>query len=447
MDRTQTRRPALKPTELGLRRAFDVHSEVLDNGLKVLLVENPSIPTVSLNASVLVGARCDPESKAGLALMTSRLLDEGTENRTSLEIADAIESVGGAIDADGSYERTIVSAGILKKDIDLGMELQADLLMRPIFPEDFVNKEKERTLAEITSAQDRPQIVAGWAFNELVYQDHPLHRPSHGYPETVERLTRDDLRAFHSQYFVPNNTILSFVGDFRILELLPKIQETFGRWPSKPISFPNYPAPVRQTEKRPKFIHMPAQQLNIYLGHLGITRTNPDYYALQVLDTILGGGAGFTARIPMRLRDELGLAYTTFASITMTAGADPGRFVAFIGTSPDNMKLAIEGLLNEVRRIIEEPVTPQELQDAKDYLTGSFVFAFESSPQIARFLVHAEVYGLGFDYVKKYPEYIRGVTIEDVARVAKKHLDCDNYTLVVVGPVDENGNLVNGRNQ
>src|SRR6266705_295179 len=142
----------MKPTELGLRRAFDVHSHVLGNGLKVLLVENPSIPTVSLNASVLAGARYDPETKAGLAILVSRLLDEGTENRTSLEIADAIESVGGAIDADGSFERMVATAGVLKKDVDLGLELLADLLIRPIFPQEFVYKEKESTLAEIVRA-------------------------------------------------------------------------------------------------------------------------------------------------------------------------------------------------------------------------------------------------------------------------------------------------------
>lgn len=426
----------MKPTELGLRRAFDVHSHVLSNGLKVLLVENPSLPTVSLNASVLAGARYDSESKAGVAIMASRLLDEGTETRTSFEIADAIESVGGAIEADGSFERVVVSAGVLTKDIDLGLELLADLLIRPIFPQEYVDKEKERTLAEITSAQDRPQIVAGWAFNELVYQDHPLHRPSHGYPQTVERIERADLIDFHRKYFAPNNVVLSVVGDFRVSDILPKIKNVLGAWPAKPIVFSTYPQPIRQTGKRTKFIQMPAHQLNIYLGHLGVTRSNPDYYALQVLDTILGGGAGFTARIPQRLRDELGLAYTTFASITMTAGLDPGRFVAFIGTSPENMKLATEGLLNEIRRIIEEPVTAQELLDAKDYLTGSFVFAFESSSQIARFLVHAEVYGLGFDYVEKYPQYIRAITIEDISRVAKMYLDSENYTLVVVGPID-----------
>ncbi|PYS36627.1 MAG: hypothetical protein DMG14_24075 [Acidobacteria bacterium] len=437
-------RTMVKPSEIGLRRALAVHSHRLDNGLKVLLVENPSLPTVSITGSVLAGARYDPESKAGLAIMASRLLDEGTENRNSFEIADAIESVGGAIETDGSFERIIAIAGVLKKDVDLGLELLSDLLIRPVFPDEYVEKEKERTLAEIVSAQDRPQVVAGWAFNELVYQDHPLHRPSHGYPQTVERLTRDDLLNFHRRYFVPNNLLLSIVGDFHVPELLPKVEKAFGRWETKPVVFPTYAEPVRQTGRRVKFITMPAQQVNIYLGHLGITRTNADYYALQVLDTILGGGAGFTARIPQRLRDELGLAYTTFASITMTAGLDPGRFIAFIGTSPENMKLAVDGLLNEIRRIIEEPVTAQELQDAKDYLTGSFVFAFESSSQIARFLVHAEVYSLGFDYIEKYPQYIRAVTVDDISRVARRYLDCENYTLVVVGPVAEDGNLING---
>ncbi len=431
-------------TDLMSRRVFQVHEHLLDNGLKVLLVENPTIPTISVNASVLSGARYDPPEKAGLALMVSRLLDEGTYKRSSLEIAEAIESVGGAIETDGSFERTLASVGVLKKDIDLGLELLSDILIHPKFPQDFIEKEKERTLSEIASAKDRPQVLAGWAFNELIYQDHPLHRPTHGYPETVQRITRDDLVAFHHRYFVPNNTILSVVGDFRLEEILPKIENALAGWAPQPISFPAYPRIMRQMERRTKTINMPAQQLNIYLGHLGVERSNPDYYALQLLDTILGGGAGFTARIPKKLRDELGLAYTTFASITMTAGLDPGRFVAFIGTSPENMQLAVDGLLNEIRRVIEQPVTLEELQDAKDYLTGSFVFAFETSAQIARFLVHAQVYGLGFDYVQKYPQYIGGVTVEDITRVARQYLDPVNYSLVVVGPVHENGISGNG---
>jgi len=379
--------------------------------------------------------------------MVSRLLDEGTENRNSLQIAEAIESVGGAIETDGSFERIVVSVGVLKKDIDLGLDLLSDVLIRPMFPQDFVEKEKERTLSEIASAKDRPQVIAGWAFNELVYEGHPLHRPSHGYPHTVQQLTRDDLMAFHRRYFVPNNTILSIVGDFRVPEMLPKLENIFAPWAAQLVVFPKYPSVARQTALRTKIITMPAQQLNIYLGHLGIDRLNPDYYPLQVLDTILGGGAGFTARIPHRLRDELGLAYTTFASITATAGLDPGRFISFIGTSPENMQLAIDGLVGEIRRIVSEPVTAEELQDAKDYLTGSFVFAFETSAQIARFLVHAEVYRLGFNYVERYPEYIKHVSIEDIERVARKYLDPENYTLVVVGPVHGNGSAFDGNSK
>ena len=423
-------------------RVFDVHSQLLSNGLLVLIVENPAIPAVAINASVLAGARHEPEAKAGLAIMASRLLDEGTATRSSLEIAEEIESVGGHLEADGSFERIVVASTVLKKDLELGLELVADLLIHPIFPEEYIAKEKTRTLAEIASAKDRPQVIAGWAFNEMVYGTHPLHRPSHGYPETVAQITRQDLTDFHKQFFVPNNTILSIVGDFKISDLLPLVEKRFGGWVSRPVLFPDVPVPVRQADRREKYIPMPAQQLNIYLGHLGIERANPDFYTLQVLDTILGGGAGFTARIPQRLRDELGLAYSTFASITMTAGLDPGRFIAYIGTSPDNMKLAIEGLLNEIRRIVAEPVTADELKDAQDFLTGSFVFAFESSSQIARFLIHAHVYGLGFDFIEKYPRLIRAITAADIARVARQYLDSENYCLTVVGPVAEDGTVM-----
>jgi len=442
MKRTaREKRTRMKATEPRHSRSFDVRRHVLSNGLIVLLVDNPSIPAVSLSVSVLTGARHEPEAKAGLAMMVSRLLDEGTKTRTSLEIAEAIESVGGMLDSDGSYERIVVSALVLKEDIDLGLELAADILINPIFPEAFIEKEKSRTLSEIASARDRPQVIAGWEFCELIYGKHPLHRPSHGYPETVSTLTRADLLDYHENFIVPNNAILSMVGDFRTSEVLSRIERYFGTWRSKPLSLPSHSKPLRQTDRRIKYISMPAQQLNIYLGHLGIERSTPDYYALQVLDTILGGGAGFTARIPQRLRDELGLAYTTFASITASAGADPGRFVSYIGTSPENMKAAIEGLVHEIQRIINEPVTDQELQDARDYLTGSFVFSFETSSQIARFLVHAEVYGLGFDYIDKYPEYIRAITTSDISRVARQYLDSENYTMVVVGPIDENGKI------
>jgi zinc protease len=431
------KRSTVKTPDINVGRTFEVHKHVLDNGLQVLLVENPVIPAISINSTVLAGARYEPEEKAGLAIMVSNILDEGTRTRSSLEIAEAIEFTGGHLETDASFERMVVAATVLKQDCSIGLELVSDLLMNPVFPEDYVAKEKSRTLAEIASAKDRPQVVAGWEFNELVYGTHPLHRPAHGYPHTIERIGRADLLAFHEAVFAPNNTFLAIVGDFRVSEMLPLVERYFGVWVSRQVVLPEVAKPTRQRERREKFIPMPAQQSNVYLGHLGIERTNPDFYALQVLDTILGGGAGFTARIPQRLRDELGLAYTTFASITGTASLDPGRFMAYIATSPENTKLAIEGLLNEIRRIVAEPVGDQELQDAKDFLTGSFVFGFESSAQIARFLIQASIYQLGFDYPEKYPSFIRSIGAADLSRVARQYLDSEHYSLVVAGPGDE----------
>jgi zinc protease len=152
------------------------------------------------------------------------------------------------------------------------------------------------------------------------------------------------------------------------------------------------------------------------------------------MDTILGSGAGLTARIPRKLRDEQGLAYTTFASITSSAGIEPGKFLAYIGTSPENVDAAIDGFVAEIERMRTEPVLAQELADAKAYLTGSFVFSFETNAQVARFLIHAELFGLGFDYVERYPGYVEGVTAEAIRNAASTHLSTEDYVLVVGGP-------------
>ena len=421
------------------RATFHPKRFTLKNGLRVLLAEIPNLPTVSLSLSVLSGAREEPEGTAGTAVLLSRLLDEGTPTRSSLEIAEAIESVGGAIECDCSYESVAMFLGVLSKDIDVGLELVADIAMNPILGEDALAKERDRILAEIRSVMDRPQVVAGWEFNELIYRDHPLHRPVHGYPHTIEKITRGDLLDFHQRYFKPNNAILSVAGDFRTQEMLSRLEEEFGGWKSEEIEDKGRVHPQRQHDVRRKFLKVESEQAHIYFGHLGVERTHPDFYALQVLDTILGGGAGLTARIPHKLRDEQGLAYTTFASITNSAGTEAGKFLAYMGTSPENIERAIDGFRNEIQTVVSEGVFSQELADAKAYLTGNFVFAFESNTQIARFLVNAEIFGLGFDYVEKYPRYIESVTLEDVARVAAKHLSTEHYSLVISGPADAVG--------
>jgi zinc protease len=422
---------------------FDVERLELANGLVLLLSENHTTPSVSINAIVLAGSRFESDDKAGLASLVGELIDEGTTTRTSQEIAEAVESVGGRFRSAGDYQTSGVQGAFLSQDLWLSLEITADVLMNASFPEEQINLHIGRRAAQIKSRLDVPRIQASDAFNEVVFAAHPQHRPAIGYEATVTQLTRTDLVDFYRRYYVPNNTLLAIVGDFDKQEVKERVAEIFGSWPaSENFVPPVLPAIQRQTEAVEKFVMAAKEQVNIFIGHAGIARTNPDFYVLLVMDTILGSSPGFTSRIPRILRDEQGLAYTTFSNITASAGLDAGRFIAYIGTSPENLEQALSGLRGEITRMAREPVTAHELESAKAYLTGNFVFDFQTNAQIAEFLVEAEVYELGFDYLKTYPEKIRAVTIEEVARVASTYLAPEALTTVVVGPVDELGNIV-----
>jgi zinc protease len=413
------------------------------NGLTLLLSENHSTPSVAIFATVLTGSRFEPDDRAGLASLVGELMDEGTTTRTSQQIAEAFESVGARFRTYGNYQTSGAQASLLAKDLPLALEITADVLMNATFPEDQLQLHVSRRLAQIKSRLDVPRTQASDVFNEIVFAGHPQHKPAIGYEETVNKIERDDLFGFYRRYFVPNNTTLAIAGDFDKAQVIQQVETLFGRWErADNFKHPQVPVLSRQVEPREKFVHAPKEQVNIFIGHLGVDRKNPDYYALLVMDTILGSSPGFTSRIPRILRDEQGLAYTTFSNMTASAGLDAGRFIAYIGTSPNNLEQALNGLRTEIRRMATEPVTTSEIESAKAYLTGNFVFDFQTNAQVADFLIEAELYDLGFDYLKNYPEMIRAVTIEDITRVAHKYLAPDCLTTVVVGPVDEMGNLL-----
>ncbi|MBI2944653.1 MAG: insulinase family protein [Candidatus Wallbacteria bacterium] len=414
----------------GKSKKLDVKRQALDNGLTVLMLENHSLPIVALQAWVRADARYAPKGKEGLAEFTGRMLDEGTAGRTAEQIAEAIENVGGKLDTDSSGVHVLA----LAKDLDLALDLASDCLTQPAFAEDRVEREKARILSEIRAEQDEPNRVAGNAFRELVYGAHPLHAPRKGYESSVQSITSKDLKAFHASYYRPGNAVLAVVGDFDSASLVPKLAQHFGKWESKPVHLPAMPPMERQKQKLEKFVQMDKEQLNICLGHLGVPRSNPDWYALLVMDYVLGTGPGFTDRISKKLRDEKGLAYTVYANISDSAGEEPGTFMAYIGTSPENRVTAVEGLQQEIRLLREKGCTADELANAKAYLTGNFVFNVETPAQLADFLIDVERFKLGFDYMEKYPSLIEGVTVDDVNRVARTYLDPDAATIVVVGP-------------
>jgi len=415
---------------------LDVERIELANGLVVLLSENHTIPAVSINALVKTGERFVPDELAGLGSIAGELLDEGTASLTAQQIASAIESVGGMLATAGAYATTAVSATVLGGDLDLGLNLTADLLRHPSFPEERIALEVSKRRAEIRAKQDDPRYVASEAFNEIVFAGTPQHRPVIGYEETVAKATRADLLAYHRRFFAPNNTILAIVGDLSAAEVESKVRRLFDDWErDASLSLPSITRAERQPRPITRFLQKDKEQVNIFLGHLGIERADPDYYVVRVLDTILGDSPGFTSRIPRLLRDEQGLAYTTYCHLARSAGLDAGRFVAYIGTAPENQTQAIEGLRQQIELITTEPPAAEEVAWAQAYLTGSFVFEFETNAQIAAFLVGAEIYGLGFDYPQRYLERIQGVMAEDVLRAARQHIDPHRLTLVVVGPV------------
>jgi len=355
---------------------LDVERLELPNGLIVLLSENHSIPSVSIHAIVRAGSRFETDEKAGLASLVGELLDAGTTSRTSHEIAETVEATGGHLATFGDYQSSGVVLTLLSKDLSLGLDVSSDLLMNSTFPEEKVAQHIDRRVAQIKARLDVPRTQASDVFNEIQFKGTPMHRPAIGYADTVKKLTREDVESFYRRQYAPNNTILAIAGDIDKQAVKNRIADAFGKWNRSQFETPAVAQARRQTAPIEKFVTVQKEQVNIIIGHLGITRGNPDYYSLLVMDTILGSSPGFTSRIPRILRDEQGLAYSTYSNITASAGLDPGRFIAFIGTAPENLSRAISGLRKEIARIVEEPVTAAEIDIAKSYLTGSALISW-----------------------------------------------------------------------
>lgn len=414
---------------------FDRHR--LNNGLTLLLSESQRIPLVSINAFVLAGQDQNPSQQPGTAALTSRMVDEGTHKYSAHQIAEIVESTGGSMATFSERELSGVSLFMRSEHLPRGLDLMQEMLINPVFPEDRFELEQEKVLSRIEAAEDDPQVVASKRFNGWVYEGSPLQHPILGTRQSVAQMQVSQVRDFHGLKYAPENTIVVIVGAIDSSDVLEEVAERFSNWENESLSLNDLPALQRQTSPIVDEYYMDKGQITILLGHLGVARSNPDHHSLQVMDVILGSGPGFTSRIPKKLRDEQGLAYHTYSDISGSSGIHHGRFVAFINTSPENRKRALDGLLQEIQTFAENGVTQEELETAQDYLTGNFVFEFQSNVSTARFLLATELFELGPDYAERYEKIIRAIDCEEISRVARLYLDTLNYTTVVVGPTDE----------
>lgn len=420
--------------------AFDLEKAQrveLPGGLVVLLFESRRLPLVEARIALRESSIYQRDHQLGVATLTGSLLEEGTTKRTGAEIAEAIENVGGVL----SLGEGGGSVKVLSSDRKLALQLLLECFTQPAFPKDAFARVKAQLLAEIRENEVLPETRALQTFRKLVYGKHPLGRPSPGTIETVQELTPADCRTFHQNIFVPRNTILAIAGDFDSKQLLAEIKELVSGWKSRnlpPLERSEIALPAKSSQT---ILSMPqAAQLQVYMGHIGIRRDDPDFYKLLVMDYILGVGPGFTDRISARLRDREGLAYSVSASITGSAGLQQGMFNCYIGTDNDNLARVKKLFLEELQRIRAEKPSTQEVDDAKTYLIGSRLLQFATTGGIAGQLIALERFGLGLSYLRDFRKAVAAVTPEQVQEVARKHLHPDRMIMVAAGAVDKEGN-------
>ncbi len=349
-----------------------------------------------------------------------------------------IENVGGSLD----LTSTGGSVQVLSPDRGLGLKLLLECLSRPAFTEEAFARQKARQLSDIEDEEKQPEAKAQMAYNALVYGSHPFGRPALGTHDSVEKLTRKDVAAFHQRVFVPNNTILAVVGDFETPKVVAEIREICREfdWKRRDLSLSKVPEPKMPEKSVQKILTMPrAEQLHFYMGHLGVRRSDPNYYKLLVMDYVLGTGPGFTDRLSARMRDREGLAYTVSANITSSASEEPGLFTCYIGTEPRHFARVKQTFLEELDRLRRTEPALSEVEDAKKYLLGSLPFQLTTNGRIARQLVTIERYGLGFDYLERYQKAVAAVTPADVKQVAEQYLDPRRMVVVAAGPLGPDG--------
>lgn len=414
---------------------LNVRRTVLKSGLTVLHVQRDNLPVVRLNLLIKSGSVQEDPAKAGLATLTAGLLTEGTALRNSVELNREIEFIGASLGASSSYDYSTVSAAFLSKDTQKGFELFADVLLHPAFAAEELSRKVALTTASLQSSEDDPDFLGNQAFRPLVFGAHPYSRIVRGSKETLAAITRADVENFYRTHYVAGNAILAVVGDISEKDLSALLQQHLSDWKGsapKPPKLPKIPPAASRIET----INRDLTQASILFGHVGIARENPDYYAVQVMDYILGGG-GFSSRLMDSVREEKGLAYSIYSSFDSQLHA--GHFFISVQTKNGSAREVIREIDRQVRLIQDEPVSIDELADAKSYLTGSFPRRLETMSRIAMFLTLVEFYELGLDYPDHYVSYIEKVTARDVQRVAKKYLDPARATLVIVGNIKETG--------
>ncbi|HSQ11943.1 MAG TPA: pitrilysin family protein [Candidatus Deferrimicrobium sp.] len=402
---------------------------VLGNGVVLLTSEQRALPMVSIELLIDAGSRHEGAKQAGLANLTAKLLTFGTKRRSAQQINETLDFIGASLEAGCGEDVANISMTLLKKDLATGLDLLAEILTSSTFPQAEIDRQKQAIVASIRAKEEDPGAVAQKAFGAALFPDSPYGRPVEGTEASVKALTHDGLKEFFARHYRPNRTILSVVGDVSEQEITQALNQALRGWRKGEPGTPFTP-PSKIGAPQVLRVSKDLTQANIVLGHAGLPRNHPDYYAVQVMNYILGGG-GFSSRAMDSIRNERGLAYSVYSFFG--AEKSHGYFEFVMQTKNETAQEAIRLARQEIRRMREEPVSEQELSDTKNYLTGSFPLRFDTNRKVAGFLAQVEFFELGLDYPDRYNELIGKVTRADIQRVAKLYLQPDKIVTVIVG--------------
>jgi zinc protease len=409
---------------------YDVRA--LSNGMQVMMVSHHEQPAVTMHLLVRAGGAQDPDRKDGLAVLASRLLDQGTATKSAEAIADQIDSIGGSLSTGSGPDRITISTVVMKDSFDFGMNLLADLVRNPAFAPEEIDRQKEQLISSQQVNAGDPDYIASVVVERLVYGSHPYGLPGGGTPETLASITRDDLQEFHRRYFAPNNMILAIVGDVTSEEAFSSAERVFGNWARRDVSVPT-PVSPPAPERRVIVIDKPdAVQTEVRVGALAIPRKHEDYLTWDLAIRILGGeGANRLHRV---LRSERGLTYG--ASAQTRALKQAGSYVAETDTRTETTVEALELIIGEMARLRDRRVSDGELRDTQAYVAGSFPLTIETPLDIASQVLHAVFYELPLSEISTFVQRVQAITPDDIRRVVREYIRPERLSIVLVGDAD-----------
>lgn len=418
--------PPLAARPLNIPKPFET---TLPNGLQVVIVEDPRLPLVSYRLALRAGDVNDPADMPGLLDMVTGLLNEGTQRRTSKQIADEVARLGATLTAGANADYSTVAASALSMYGSEVLDLLADVVLNPTFPESEVKLAQQNALQGLQQQRSQPGFLANERMAQVLFGQHPYSVVS-ATPESINAMSHDRLLAFHRQMFVPNNSVLIVVGNVRRDEVLRRVNDLFGKWAKGRTDTRQFPQPPARTARALYIVDRPGSaQANIIIGNPAITRTSNDYFPMLLMNVVLGANA--SSRLFMNLREEKGYTYGAYSELDARRLAGSFRETAEVRTPVTGASL--KEFFYELGRIRDEVVSEKEMRDAKSFLTGVFPLQIETQEGLINRLVQIKMYDLPADYLQTYRDRINSVTAADIQRVARQYVQPDRAAIVIVG--------------